>query len=110
ITFGGGPTPHDGSIVFVQEPGSGMPGLPNRPGHASFSTDGKFAATTFKPEDGLLPGKYRVNIECVNGVPGPDSPWDKISFVPADYQPPELVVTEGQPAIEMNYDVPAKKK
>jgi hypothetical protein len=110
ITFGGGPCPKPGTVVFVQAPGSGVAGLPGRPGRAPFGTDGKFTVTSFQEGDGLLPGRYRVNIECVNGVPGPDTPWDKISFVPSDYRPDELVVKEGQDAMEVNYDVPPKKK
>jgi len=106
VTFSGGPPPKEGLVVFSQLPGSGVKGLPNRPGRATFGADGKFVATTFQPGDGLLPGKYQVRVECVDGVPEVNIPWDAISFVPSTYQPPELVVEEGKGPIEVSYDVP----
>jgi hypothetical protein len=46
----------------------------------------------------------------LDGEPGPDRPREKISFVPLDYQPEELVIAEGQPAIDdLSLDVPLKK-
>jgi hypothetical protein len=110
ITFNGGPCPKGGSILFVPGAGAGKEGLPNRPGRATFDVDGKFVATSYQEGDGLLPGRYQVNVECVNGVPGPTTPWDSISYVPANYHPDELVVEEGQDAIVLKYDVPPKKK
>lgn len=110
VTFSGGPPPKEGRVSFSQLPGTGIEGLPNRPGRANFGIDGKFVATTFESGDGLLPGKYDVRIECVDGVPGPGTPWDAISFVPSDYQPPNLVVEQGKGAIEVSYDVPPNPK
>ena len=31
--------------------------------------DGVYAATTYEPADGLLPGKYKVAIECYETPP-----------------------------------------
>jgi len=106
VTFSGGPPPKEGRVIFSQLSGTGVKGLPNRPGRASFGTDGKFVAMTFHPDDGLLPGTYSVRVECVDGVPGDNVPWDAISFVPSTYQPPELVVEEDKPLVEVSYDVP----
>ena len=110
VTFSGGPPPKEGRVIFSQLSGTGVKGLPNRPGRASFGTDGKFVAMTFQPDDGLLPGTYSVRVECVDGVPGDNVPWDTISFVPSTYQPPELVVEEGKGPIEVSYDVPPNPK
>ena len=106
VTFSGGPPPKEGRVIFSQLSGTGIKGLPNRPGRASFKSDGKFVAMTFEQGDGLLPGKYNVRVECVDGVPGPTTPWDSISFVPSTYQPPELVVEKGKGPVEVSYDVP----
>jgi hypothetical protein len=106
VTFSGGPPPKEGRVIFSQLPGTGVEGLPNRPGRASFGADGKFVAMTFQQGDGLLPGKYSVRVECVDGVPSATTPWDSISFVPSSYQPPELVVEQGQGEVEVSYDVP----
>jgi hypothetical protein len=106
VTFSGGPPPKEGRVIFSQLPGTGIEGLPNRPGRASFGADGKFVAMTFEQGDGLLPGKYDVRVECVDGVPSATTPWDTISFVPSSYQPPELIVAQGKGPIEVSYDVP----
>jgi hypothetical protein len=106
VTFSGGPPPKEGRVIFSQLSGTGVKGLPNRPGRAAFGTDGKFVAMTFESGDGLLPGTYDVRVECTDGVPGPGTPWDAISFVPSSYLPPELVVDEGRGPIEVTYDVP----
>lgn len=110
VTFNGGPCPKAGTIAFIPASDAGVPGLPHRAGRATYDVDGKFTVTSFKEGDGLLPGRYRVDVECVNGIPSATTPWEQISFVPTDYKPPELVVEEGQSAIEVNYDVPPKKK
>ena len=110
VTFSGGPPPTGGTVIFSQLAGTGIKGLPNRPGRAKFGADGTFTATTFEPGDGLLPGKYQVSIECADGIPQFGVDWDTISFVPSTYQPPELVVEEGKGPIEVSYDVPPNPK
>jgi hypothetical protein len=106
VTFNGGPPPKSGTVTFSLVQGTGVEGLPIRPGRAEFSMDGRFSATTFQRGDGLLPGKYRVQIECMDGVPEFGVPFDSISFVPSSYQPPELVVEQGKGEVEVSYDVP----
>ena len=111
VTFNGGAPPKEGRVYFSQLGGTGIKGLPVRPGRATFGTDGRFVATTFQPGDGLLPGKYSVRVECVDGDPtNPQTPWDTISFVPSSYQPPELVVETDKGSVEISYDVPPNPK
>lgn len=108
VTFDGGPCPGDGSITFSQISDSGNSAHPSRPGRARFQADGQFEVTSFAPGDGLLPGRYRVRITCIRGVPPLGQPIEDYSFVPSNYQPNELVVEEGQSAIYIEYDVPPK--
>ena len=62
ITFNGGDWPTAGLVVFApQEP---APGYPRRAGEAIFFEDGSFEASTFAPQDGLIPGVYLVNLRC----------------------------------------------
>jgi hypothetical protein len=110
VTFEGGPAPAPGTLSFSQSPGSGVPGLPSRPGRASFDADGKFAVTTFQEGDGLLPGTYRVTIVCLDGEPGGARPREMITFIPLDYRPDDLVIEEGQDSVVVNYDVPLNPK
>ena len=109
VTFEGGPPPAGGKVTFVQVSGSGLAGMPNRPAQAGFGTDGYFAATSFEKGDGLLPGRYIATVICMDGEPTDTRPFEKITYVPLDYKAEELVVEEGQNAIEVNYNVPLKK-
>lgn len=110
ITFAGGPCPAIGNITCT--PIDVEAGLPRRPGSARFHQDGQFDITSFRKGDGLLPGRYKVSITCLSGLPDPSKPdpWADVSYVPSNFQPPELVVSRGEKAVELTYDVPAKKK
>jgi hypothetical protein len=81
-----------------------------RPGHAEFGTDGKFVVTSFKKGDGLLPGRYWVNIRCITGMPAAGASMESVSLIAPGYKPDQLVVEEGKGAVEVNYDVPPKKR
>jgi hypothetical protein len=96
ITLGGGDWPAEGLVVFA--PKQPAEGYPARSGQATFGRDGRFVASTFRPDDGLVPGTYLVNLRCfesaanditrgINHVPskyqrGDESGWEVV--VPAD--------------------------
>jgi len=87
-------------------------GLPRRPGSGKFSAeDTAFTITSFNPGDGLVPGRYAVNISCYTSPPTSARPETFVTnnAVPESWKPQELVVEEGSDAIEINYDVPPKK-
>jgi hypothetical protein len=109
VTFSGGPCPAAGNVGFT--PIEVEPGLPRRPGSGQFREDGTFQVTSFKKGDGLVPGRYRVTVMCFSGLPDPTSrdPWGDVSYVPKDFQAPELVVQKRGDAVEVTYDVPLKK-
>jgi hypothetical protein len=109
VTFDGGPCPAQGNISFA--PVEIAAGLPRRPGSASFGPDGQYAVTSFKPGDGLVPGRYRVQISCFNGVPDSRNPngFRNASFIADDFAPPEFVVDSGSGPITKDFDVPLKK-
>lgn len=90
--------------------GTGLSGLPDRPGSATFGTNGKFVVSSYKSGDGLLPGKYTAKITCWVGTPNERIPSSYIDLdrVPQDYRP-ELVVEKGSGPMEIDYDVPPKK-
>lgn len=62
VTLNGGEWGRAGLIYFT--PAEPAEGFPRRPGMADFDTEGNFVAQTFKPGDGLIPGRYIVNLEC----------------------------------------------
>ena len=68
--------------------------------------------TTFRPGDGLLPGEYRVNVECWRVPPSMTSPQPPQSYVPAPFQSGTTngftvhVPAESREPIELSFDVP----
>ena len=109
ITYGGGAWPRPGMLYFTPvEPAAGFP---RRPGYATFAADGKFQATSFSSNDGLVPGRYRVGVEAWESPPlmGKRSPPK--SNVPAKFRSPatsglELEVRAGQRRVSVQWDVP----
>lgn len=57
IQSGGAPL-HYGMLMFQPVPGGS-----GRPGVGYIGPDGQFAASTFKENDGLMPGEYRVAVQ-----------------------------------------------
>jgi len=102
VTFAGGPCPARGTVFFG--PLEVPDGLPRRPGRGRFDTDGKFTVMSFAPGDGLVPGRYRTRIQCWKVAPSPTSAG--VSYLPPEFQTPELVVEPNGP-VEVRYDVPA---
>ncbi|MDY0169213.1 MAG: hypothetical protein RBS80_21905 [Thermoguttaceae bacterium] len=109
VLFDGQPPPKEGMVYFAPlEPAEGFP---RRPGRAEFDAQGKFRATTFDGGDGLIPGRYRVGIDCWEILPQADGPPAK-SLVPAAYREPatsglELVVEPGARSMTVEFDVVA---
>ncbi len=102
VQFAGGACPGPGRIRFL--PVEVAAGLPRRPGRATFEVDGEFEVTSFRPGDGLVPGTYRVMVECwkvepANGKPG-------VSYIATGYEPPALQVDAIAPSVTMNLAVP----
>lgn len=108
VTFDGGPCPATGTITF--SPIETPEGVPRRPGSGEFNEDGRYEIRSGSSGDGLFPGRYRVNIECLSGPP-PQRPGglEYVSYIAPGFTPGELVVPADGGAIEANYDVPLKK-
>jgi len=105
ITFNGGPCPTAGAVFFTPISTSGD--LPARPASGQFDTDGEFTISSFKQGDGLVPGTYRARIVCWQKPPDPVV-GGGVSYVPASYKPPDLVIEPGtRSTVEVTYDVPA---
>ena len=105
VTYAGGDWPMAGYITFtpLESPGS----TPARPGSSRFQPDGTFVVGSYKPGDGLMPGRYSISVSCfdVNTT----KPRDEAEYVPKDFRPEELVIEKGQDSVELNFDVPKKK-
>ena len=104
VKFNGGPCPTPGGVFFtpISTPGD----LPARPASGQFKEDGEFVISSFKEGDGLVPGTYRVRIVCWRVPPDPVV-GGGVSFVPASYKPPDLVIESGtRSTVEVEYDIP----
>jgi len=112
VTFDGGPCPKPGTLYFTPiEPAAGYP---MRPAVGHFDIDGQFSATTFEPGDGLIPGRYKVGIDCWEVEPNTDG-IPAVSLVSEKHRNPETsgfeisVSPDGDPQ-EFNLDVPRLKR
>ena len=110
ITYGGGDWPAEGVLYFT--PAEPAPGFPAKPGRASFDVQGRFSVTSFRDGDGLLPGEYRVNVECWKFRPEMGSLERPISYVPDQFQSGMtngfrvVVPSGGTSVVEARFDVP----
>lgn len=71
ITLDGGSWPKPGTLTFIsadEQPaaaaGADPAPQPVRVGFAEFEAEGRFVAQTRRPGDGLVPGRYRVGVNC----------------------------------------------
>jgi len=97
VTLDGEPMPAAGDLTFV--PVEVAEGYPLRPAKAEFDTDGRYAAQSFEPGDGLYPGKYHVLVACWKTPPTPNGP-PPVSHIPRRYgeiatSPLEVEVPDG---------------
>lgn len=107
VTFDGGPCPEEGRVTF--SPVEIPEGLPKRPAIGGFNTDGAYEAMSFRPGDGIVPGKYKVAVACfdsskLSGAPS-DAEYRNASYVSEDFEPLELVIEPGSSAITFDIDV-----
>jgi hypothetical protein len=107
ITFAGQPPPAAGKITFAPLEMAG--GAKSRPGTGEFDTDGKFTVTTFEKGDGLIPGRYRANINCWREKPTLETRLSA-NYVPATFHP-EIVIDAGaDEPFPVTIDVPVMNK
>jgi hypothetical protein len=108
VTFAGGPPPARGAVYF--RPLETAEGLPSRPAHGDFDEQGVFKVYSLKRTEGLVPGKYSVQLECWKQ--SPDATGVKgVSFVPVNFRPSDVEVPRGQTEpLVVRINVPAGVK
>ena len=105
VTFSGEAPPAPGMVYFA--PVEVAEGFPRRPGRAWFERDGKFTVTSFSEGDGLVPGTYRVRVECWKKVPTMGTPGE--SYIAADHQLTTVEVGAEAGTVDVPVDVPLAK-
>jgi hypothetical protein len=108
ITFEGRAWPVGGRLYFNSvEPAAGFP---RHSGMAEFGTDGRFVATSWNKGDGLVPGKYKVGVECWKVPPTmggpPEVSYVADSHLAAARSPIELTVEAGKPLSGLEWNIP----
>jgi hypothetical protein len=109
ITFDGARPPKTGQLTFG--PLESAAGFPQRPATAPFDADGNFVATSYKPGDGLTPGKYRLSVYCVERDPEPKpGGLEAVTYVDPKYTGQDLQIEVGSEPIDLNVEVPLKRR
>lgn len=103
ITYGGGAWPTEGVIYF--KPLEPVPGYPQLTGLAHFGPSGTFRVQSTGFDEGLVPGRYSLQVECWETPPNMEGKPVK-SHLPAGYQAPELTLEAGTKSKELTLDVP----
>ncbi len=85
ITFDGADPPAAGTLYFTID--APAEGFPRRPTLAKFDERGHFRVTTWDRGDGLMPGRYKITVECWEIPPELGGAEGK-SHVPKKYQDP----------------------
>ena len=107
VTFSGSPPPAEGMLTFA--PIAAAEGYPKRGGRARFDTQGTYVVETFAAGDGLIPGTYRVTVDCWKEAPTMDRPQGGVSYVAKDFQRPEITIEVTDKSREIPIEVPLAK-
>jgi hypothetical protein len=107
ITFSGGLPPATGKItlapVEVTEP------FPRRPARGEFDEKGNFTLTTFDAGDGIIPGRYSVNIQCWREKPTLETRLSA-NYVPPNFEHEVTIAADADEPVEIAIDVPVIQK
>ena len=81
-------------------------------GTAEFDASGRFTVKSWEDRAGLVPGTYKVSVECWKVAPTIEGP-NPLSHVPEAYQTPsgtplEVVVDRGAGSLELALDVKSR--
>ena len=87
VTWQGKPLPA-GSVAF--NPVVLSQDKPSRPAIGDLSAEGVYRLSSFRPNDGVIPGEYRVTIDSCSSRPGLEDPNKPlISRIPRHYADPD---------------------
>jgi hypothetical protein len=109
VTFDGAAPPAPGVVQFVAiEPAAGRP---QRTATGQFDLNGHYEVSSFKPGDGIYPGKYHVTVICNKRDLdySKKDPFREASYVADEFKGQEYVVEEEADELTLDLDVPLKK-
>ena len=103
VTFQGAAPPAEGKITLA--PIEAASNFPRRPASGDFDKTGTFTLTTFTKDDGIIPGKYRVNINCWREPPTLKTKLSA-NYVPADFKFEVTIDENADEPVEVRIDIP----
>ena len=103
ITFQGGAPPAEGKVTLA--PIEAASSHPRRPASGDFDKTGAFTLTTFAKDDGIIPGRYRANINCWREAPTLETRLSA-NYVPADFKFEVTIEESADEPVELLIDVP----
>ncbi len=113
VTLDKGPWPTEGILCFL--PIKPAPGFPSRAAAVNFSADGNFPAPTPWAEgDGIVPGRYKVYVECWKVPPTREGP-DPVGYAAPKYQSAatsdiEVEITPQSESEKFAWDFPSNEE
>ena len=109
VTFDGAAPPAPGVVQLV--PIEALGSHPKRTATGQFGPDGRYEASSFKPGDGVYPGRYHVTVICNKRDLdySKKDPFRDASYIADGYEGEELTVEDGSDAVTLNLDVPLKE-
>jgi hypothetical protein len=110
VTVDGRDPPGMGKIMFT--PTQPAAGFPRRPGIARFDVDGAYQVQSWDPGDGLVPGLYKVSVECWETPPNLEGKTVK-SYIAKQHLSPstsglELTIEPDAGSVEYNIELTAR--
>jgi hypothetical protein len=110
ITLNGDPWPAPGTLYFAPVESAGN--LPLRPGTASFDRQGHFTVHSFNKSNGLIPGRYRIGVECWKVKPNMEG-RPTVSYIDGRFENPqtsglEVTIEPGEGATHLELDLPGE--
>jgi hypothetical protein len=103
VTFQGAAPPAEGKITLA--PIESAPTYPRRPASGDFDKTGAFTLTTFAKDDGIIPGRYHVNIKCWREPPTLKTALSA-NYVPASFKFEVTIDENADEPVELRIDVP----
>ena len=76
---------------------------------ANVEADGSYTVTTFTANDGLIPGTYRVTVDCWKVAPDMANPASGVSYVDSSFERPEISISVDDQARDIPLEVPQAK-
>ena len=93
-------------VAFAHEtPWKRYEPFPRRPARGDFDEKGNFTLTTFDSGDGIIPGRYSVNVTCWREKPTLET-RQSANYVPPNFEHEVTIAADADEPVEIAINVP----